>query len=56
MVVTGDTKIVQKGGAGKTFINTSGIRLVESSLNLSTTNAHWRQGSSLWNDWINAQR
>ena len=34
-VVTGDTKVVQKGGADKIFINTSGIGVVESPLNLS---------------------
>ena len=38
-VVTGDTKVVQKGGADKIFINTSGIGVVEDSLNLSATHA-----------------
>ena len=38
-VVTGDTKVVQKGSADKIFINTSGIGVVESSINLSATRA-----------------
>ena len=38
-VVTGDTKVVQKGGADKIFINTSGIGIVESPLNLAATRA-----------------
>jgi hydrogenase expression/formation protein HypE len=38
-VVTGDTKVVQKGGADKIFINTSGIGVVEPSINLSATRA-----------------
>ena len=38
-VVTGDTKVVQKGSADKIFINTSGIGIVESPLNLSASRA-----------------
>ena len=38
-VVTGDTKVVQKGGADKIFINTSGIGVVEFPLNLAATRA-----------------
>src|SRR6476661_1672257 len=38
-VVTGDTKVVQKGGADKIFINTSGIGVVESPVNLGATRA-----------------
>jgi hydrogenase expression/formation protein HypE len=38
-IVTGDTKVVQKGGADKIFINTSGIGLVESPVSLSATRA-----------------
>lgn len=38
-VVTGDTKVVQKGGADKIFINTSGIGVIESSANISSTRA-----------------
>jgi len=38
-VVTGDTKVVQKGGADQIFINTSGIGVIESSLNLSAASA-----------------
>lgn len=37
IVVTGDTKVVQKGGADKIFINTSGIGVIEQPLNLSVT-------------------
>jgi len=28
-IVTGDTKVVQQGGADKIFINTSGIGIIE---------------------------
>jgi hydrogenase expression/formation protein HypE len=38
-VVTGDTKVVQKGGADKVFINTSGIGVIESSVDCSATRA-----------------
>ena len=38
-IVTGDTKVVQKGGADKIFINTSGIGIVELPLQLSATRA-----------------
>jgi len=38
-IVTGDTKVVQKGGADKIFINTSGIGLVEAPINLGATRA-----------------
>lgn len=38
-IVTGDTKVVQKGGADKIFINTSGIGIVELPLHLSATRA-----------------
>ena len=36
-IVTGDTKVVQKGGADKIFINTSGIGIVEAPVNLAAT-------------------
>ena len=38
-VVTGDTKVVQKGSADKIFINTSGVGVIESAVNLSATRA-----------------
>src|ERR1043165_6456871 len=38
-VVTGDTKVVQKGGADKIFINISGLGIVESTVKLSATRA-----------------
>jgi hydrogenase expression/formation protein HypE len=38
-VVTGDTKVVQKGGADKVFINTSGIGVIEAPLQLSASRA-----------------
>jgi hydrogenase expression/formation protein HypE len=38
-VVTGDTKVVQKGGADKLFINTSGIGVIESPVQLSASSA-----------------
>lgn len=37
-IVTGDTKVVQKGCADKIFINTSGIGFVPEDVNLSTKN------------------
>nr|MBA2494856.1 hydrogenase expression/formation protein HypE [Acidobacteriota bacterium] len=37
--VTGDTKVVQKGGADKIFINTSGIGVIESPANISASRA-----------------
>jgi len=36
-IVTGDTKVVQKGSADKIFINTSGIGIVETPVNLAAT-------------------
>jgi hydrogenase expression/formation protein HypE len=38
-VVTGDTKLVQRGSADKLFINTSGVGVIESPVNLSATRA-----------------
>jgi hydrogenase expression/formation protein HypE len=38
-VVTGDTKVVQKGSADKIFINTSGIGVIESDIRLSASRA-----------------
>lgn len=38
-IVTGDTKVVQKGGADKIFINTAGIGVIESPVQLSATRA-----------------
>lgn len=38
-VVTGDTKVVQKGSADKLFINTSGVGVIEAPVNLSATRA-----------------
>jgi hydrogenase expression/formation protein HypE len=38
-VVTGDTKVVQKGGADKVFINTSGVGVIETPLRLSASAA-----------------
>ncbi|HET6977179.1 MAG TPA: hydrogenase expression/formation protein HypE [Pyrinomonadaceae bacterium] len=38
-IVTGDTKVVQKGSADQIFINTSGIGVIESPLNLSSSRA-----------------
>lgn len=38
-VVTGDTKVVQKGSADKIFINTSGIGVIESPVRLSASSA-----------------
>lgn len=38
-VVTGDTKVVQKGSADKIFINTSGIGIIESPVRISASRA-----------------
>ncbi len=38
-VVTGDTKVVQKGSADKVFINTSGVGIIESPVNFSAKRA-----------------
>lgn len=38
-VVTGDTKVVQKGSADKLFINTAGVGVIESPVNPSATRA-----------------
>ncbi|MGQ0542683.1 MAG: hydrogenase expression/formation protein HypE [Blastocatellia bacterium] len=38
-IVTGDTKVVQKGGADKIFINTSGVGVLERAVNISAANA-----------------
>jgi hydrogenase expression/formation protein HypE len=38
-VVTGDTKVVQKGSADKIFINTSGVGVIERPVHISATRA-----------------
>lgn len=38
-IVTGDTKVVEKGTADKIFINTAGIGVIESPVKLSAANA-----------------
>ena len=38
-IVTGDTKVVQKGSADKLFINTSGIGVIESAAQISASRA-----------------
>jgi len=38
-IVTGDTKVVNKGAADKIFINTSGVGIVEEEVNISGNNA-----------------
>ncbi len=38
-IAAGDTKVVQKGGADKLFINTSGVGRVPNGVNISGTNA-----------------
>jgi hydrogenase expression/formation protein HypE len=38
-IVTGDTKVVQKGSADRVFINTSGIGVIESPVRLSASGA-----------------
>ncbi|MGH9948996.1 MAG: hydrogenase expression/formation protein HypE [Pyrinomonadaceae bacterium] len=38
-IVTGDTKVVQKGGADKLFINTAGIGVIETKADISSSRA-----------------
>ena len=38
-IVTGDTKVVQKGSADKIFINTAGVGILEEEINISAANA-----------------
>jgi hydrogenase expression/formation protein HypE len=38
-IVTGDTKVVQKGSADKIFINTSGVGVIETGVNISAARA-----------------
>jgi len=38
-IVAGDTKVVERGGADKIFINTSGIGLIDSGVDISSKNA-----------------
>ncbi len=38
-IVTGDTKVVQKGGADKIFINTAGVGVIETGVNISASRA-----------------
>jgi hydrogenase expression/formation protein HypE len=38
-IVAGDTKVVEKGGVDKIFINTSGIGLIDSGVDISSKNA-----------------
>lgn len=38
-IVTGDTKVVQKGAADKVFINTTGIGIIPDGVNISGSNA-----------------
>ncbi|HET9533138.1 MAG TPA: hydrogenase expression/formation protein HypE [Blastocatellia bacterium] len=44
-IVTGDTKVVQKGGADKLFINTAGIGIIERPVQISASRA--RPGDSV---------
>ena len=39
VIVTGDTKVVNRGSADKLFINTSGIGIVPAGVNISASNA-----------------
>jgi hydrogenase expression/formation protein HypE len=39
LVVTGDTKVVEKGGADKIFINTAGVGAIEEGIEISGSNA-----------------
>ncbi len=39
LVVTGDTKVVERGAADKLFINTAGIGLIENKINISAAGA-----------------
>jgi len=39
LIITGDTKVVNKGSADKIFINTSGLGIVPAGINISAANA-----------------
>ena len=39
-IVTGDTKVVNRGSADRLFINTSGIGVIPEGVNISDSNAH----------------
>jgi len=39
-IVTGDTKVVERGAADKLFINTAGVGVVPEGVNISARNAH----------------
>jgi hydrogenase expression/formation protein HypE len=39
MIVTGDTKVVEKGSADKIFINTAGVGVIPEGVNISGSNA-----------------
>ncbi len=39
VIVTGDTKVVQRGAADKLFINTAGVGVIASGINMSTNSA-----------------
>jgi len=43
-IVAGDTKVVEKGGVDKIFINTSGIGLIDSGVDISSKNAQVGDG------------
>ena len=45
-VVTGDTKVVQRGSADKIFINTAGLGIIESPMRLSATAGAGRRQSN----------
>ena len=39
VIVTGDTKVVQRGAADKLFINTTGVGVIPAGINISSNNA-----------------
>jgi len=43
-IVAGDTKVVEKGGVDKIFINTSGIGVIDSGIDISSKNAEIGDG------------
>jgi hydrogenase expression/formation protein HypE len=47
-VVTGDTKVVERGAADKLFINTTGIGVIRQEVRISASRSSRRHGDHQW--------
>ena len=64
MLVTGDTKVVDRGKADKIFINTSGLGVIPEGINISSEagasgrqdHPQWRDGDTWHSDHVGARR